>query len=38
MVALANEFTGQTALYPLLFSWPILYAFYFSSARPQSRT
>jgi PAS domain S-box-containing protein len=29
MVALANEFTGQTALYPLLFSWPILYAFYF---------
>jgi PAS domain S-box-containing protein len=29
MVALANEFTGPTALYPLLFSWPILYAFYF---------
>ena len=29
MVALANDFTGQTALYPLLFSWPILYAFYF---------
>jgi PAS domain S-box-containing protein len=29
MVALANDFTGQTALYPLLFSWPILYSFYF---------
>jgi PAS domain S-box-containing protein len=29
MVALANDFTGQSALYPLLFSWPILYAFYF---------
>ena len=29
LVALANDFTGQTALYPLLFSWPILYAFYF---------
>ena len=33
MVALANEFTGQTALYPLLFSWPILYAFYFLKRR-----
>ena len=29
MVALANEFAGQTALFALLFSWPILYACYF---------
>jgi PAS domain S-box-containing protein len=29
MVALANDFVGATALYPLLFSWPILYAFSF---------
>ena len=34
MVALANDFTGQTALYPLLFSWPILYAFYFLERSP----
>jgi hypothetical protein len=33
MVALANEFAGVTALYPLLFTWPILYAFYFLKRR-----
>jgi PAS domain S-box-containing protein len=33
MVALANEFAGVTALYPLLFTWPILYAFYFLDRR-----
>ena len=33
MVALANEFAGVTSLYPLLFAWPILYAFYFLDRR-----
>ena len=33
MIAVANEFTGQTALFALLFSWPILYAFYFFDRR-----
>jgi PAS domain S-box-containing protein len=33
MVALANELVGGSALYPLLFSWPILYAFCFLHRR-----
>jgi PAS domain S-box-containing protein len=33
MVAFANDFTGLSALYPLLFSWPVLYASYFFGLR-----
>jgi PAS domain S-box-containing protein len=33
MVGLANHYTGTTALYPLVFSWAVLYAFYFFTLR-----
>ena len=29
ILAFANYYTGTSALYPILFSWPALYAFYF---------
>ena len=33
IVTLANHFVGASALYPIMYSWPVLYAFYFFPLR-----